>query len=188
MSKEVFFSTDVETDGPIPGPNSMLSIGSVALSESGEVLGSFSANLETLPEALPDPSTEQWWKGHPEAWKACREAQKDPSEVMEDFSQWVKSLSSYGKPVFVGFPAGFDFMFVYWYLIRFTGKSPFSFSALDGKSFAMALLGTRFRESVKRNYPKQWMPVKGKHTHIALEDALEQGIILCNMLKQSRSK
>jgi len=37
-----------------------------------------------------------------------------------------------GKPVFVGYPAGFDFLFVYWYLIRFTGESPFSFSALDG--------------------------------------------------------
>jgi hypothetical protein len=28
-SKEIYVSTDVEADGPIPGPNSMLSFGSV---------------------------------------------------------------------------------------------------------------------------------------------------------------
>jgi hypothetical protein len=29
-SKEIYVSTDVEADGPIPGPNSMLSFGSAA--------------------------------------------------------------------------------------------------------------------------------------------------------------
>jgi hypothetical protein len=29
-SKEIYVSTDVEVDGPIPGPNSMLSFGSAA--------------------------------------------------------------------------------------------------------------------------------------------------------------
>jgi len=44
--------------------------------------------------------------------------------------------------VFVGYLAAFDFMFVHWYLVRFTGSSPFSHSALDIKTYAMALLGT----------------------------------------------
>ena len=30
MKPEIYISTDVETDGPIPGPHSMLSIGSAA--------------------------------------------------------------------------------------------------------------------------------------------------------------
>jgi len=37
----------------------------------------------------------------------------------------------------VGYPAAFDFLFVYWYLIRFTGESPFSHSALDLKTYAV---------------------------------------------------
>jgi hypothetical protein len=45
--------------------------------------------------------------------------------------------------------------FVYWYLIRFGSESPFSHSALDIKSFAMALLRTDFRQSTKRNMPKR---------------------------------
>ncbi len=34
---------------------------------------------------------------------------------------WVKSLP--GTPVFVAYPAGFDFLFVYWYLIRFAAQN-----------------------------------------------------------------
>jgi hypothetical protein len=51
-----------------------------------------------------------------------------------------------GRPVFVGYPAAFDFMFVYWYLIRFAGESLFPQSALDIKTYAMALLRKGYRE------------------------------------------
>ena len=47
-SKEIYVSTDVETDGPIPGPNSMLSFGSAAYIGGKELIGTFSANLETV--------------------------------------------------------------------------------------------------------------------------------------------
>ena len=47
---ELYISTDVETDGPIPGPHSMLSIGSAAYTADKKILSTFSANLETLPE------------------------------------------------------------------------------------------------------------------------------------------
>jgi hypothetical protein len=73
---------------------------------------------------------------------------------LKEYPAWLKKLP--GKPVFVGYPAAYDFMFVYWYLIRLTGESPFSHSALDIKTFAMSLLGTGYRESTKRNMPKRW--------------------------------
>src|SRR5215203_2371555 len=98
---------------------------------------------------------------------------------------WLKALP--GKPVFVGYPAGFDFLFVYWYLIRFAGRSPFSFSALDVKSFAMAVLGTEYRATTKRSMPRRWFsPLK--HNHVALDDALEQGALFCNMLAEARQR
>jgi len=43
---ELYFSTDIETDGPIPGPHSMLSLGSAAFSSDGVLLGTFSINLK----------------------------------------------------------------------------------------------------------------------------------------------
>lgn len=181
---EVYVSTDIETDGPIPGPNSMLSLGSAAFSAEGALLSVFTGNLRTLEGATPHPKTEAWWKTQPDAWEACRRNLRDPGEAMEAYSEWLEKLP--GKPVFVGFPAGFDFMFVYWYLIRFTGKSPFSFSALDGKTLAMALMKTEYKKAVKSKYPREWLPPNKNHTHIALEDAIEQGLIFCNMLKALR--
>jgi hypothetical protein len=103
--------------------------------------------------------------------------------VMTDFVQWVNGLP--GKPVFVGYPVAYDFMFVYWYMIRFTGDSPFSHSALDIKTLAMAALGTGYRDSTKRNMPKKWFE-KLPHNHVAVDDAIGQGVLFCNALAEVR--
>lgn len=186
MAGEIYFSTDVETDGPIPGPNSMLSFGCVALDEGGKELGAFSRNLELLPGAQGAPDTMAWWS-QPEqqaAWEACRKDPVPPERAMRDYVAWVEGFRS--RPVFVAYPAGFDFLFVYWYMMRFAGKSPFSFSALDIKSFAMALMRKPYRECTKRNMPKNWFPKGVPHTHVALDDAREQGLLFINMLRASR--
>jgi hypothetical protein len=54
---EIYVSTDVETDGPVAGKHSMLSIGSAAYTPEKEMLSTFSANLETLPNAPSDSKT-----------------------------------------------------------------------------------------------------------------------------------
>lgn len=179
MKQEIYISTDVETDGPIPGPHSMLSIGSAAYLADKTCIATFSANLACLPEAAAHPDTAAWWLTQPEAWAACRSDLETPLAAMQRYLAWVKSLP--GKPVFVAYPAGFDFLFVYWYLIRFTGESPFSHSALDIKSYAMAVLKRGYRDSTKRNMPGSWFdPLP--HSHVALDDAIEQGALFCNML------
>src|SRR5262249_39390636 len=178
---EIYVSTDVEADGPVPGLNSMLSFASAAYLPDKTLVTTFSANLETLPEATPDPRTMAWWKTQPEAWQACRENLQAPEKALREYLGWLKRLPA--KPVFVGYPVAFDFMWVYYYLIRFTGESPFSHSALDIKTFAMAMMKTEYRESVKRNMPKHWFD-RLPHTHQALDDALEQGALFCNMLQE----
>ena len=68
--------------------------------------------------------------------------------------------------------------------LSFAGESPFSHSALDIKSFAMALMGTDYRSSSKRNMPRHWFE-EMPHTHVALDDAKEQGLLFCNMLAEN---
>jgi len=51
---------------------------------------------------------------------------KHPRDVMTRYLAWLKALPR--RPVFVAYPAAFDFSFVYWYLIRFTGENPFGYS------------------------------------------------------------
>ena len=177
---EIYVSTDVETDGPIPGPHSMLSFASAAYTADRTLLGTFSANLATLPEATGDAATMEWWARRPQAWAACRTDLQDPAAAMVRYRDWLDALP--GRPVFVGYPAAFDFLFVYWYLIRFAGSSPFSHSALDIKTYAMALLGTDYRATVKRTMPRSWFDESARHSHVALDDALEQGGLFCAML------
>ena len=177
---EVYVSTDVETDGPIPGPHSLLSLGSAAYAADGTLIGTFEANLELLPGAAGHPETMAWWDRNRKAWRAARENPRPPEEVMPEYVAWVKSLP--GKPVFVAYPAGFDFLFVYWYLIRFAGESPFSHSALDMKTLAMALLRSEYRAATKRHMPRRWFS-RRPHTHRALDDAIEQGELFCSMLR-----
>ena len=178
---EIYVSTDVEADGPVPGLNSMLSFASAAYLPDKTLVTTFSANLETLPGANPDPRTMAWWKTQPEAWKACRENLQAPEKALGDYLSWLKRLPA--RPVFVGYPVAFDFMWIHYYLIRFTGESPFSHSALDIKTFAMAMMKTEYRDSIKRNMPKHWFD-ELPHTHQALDDALEQGALFCNMLHE----
>jgi hypothetical protein len=179
--QEIYVSTDVEADGPIPGPHSMLSFGSAAFTPEGQLLGTFGANLELLPDAAGHPETMAWWQKNQAAWDETRKDLRQPEEAMRDYVAWLKGLP--GRPVFVGYPVAYDFMFVYWYLMKFTGESPFSHSALDIKTFAMAMLRRPYRESTKRNMPRRWFP-EARHTHVALDDAIEQGHLFANMLAE----
>ncbi len=177
---EIYISTDVETDGPIPGPHSMLSLGSAAYTADKQLLGSFSVNLETLPGASGHPDTMEWWQSQPQAWAACRSDLQPPESALPAYLAWIESLP--GKPVFVGYPVTFDFLFVYWYLIRFAGRSPFSHSGLDIKTYAMAMLKRPYRDSSKAQMPREWFdPLP--HTHVAVDDAIAQGALFCNMLQ-----
>ena len=178
--REIYVSTDIETDGPLAGKHSMLSIGSAAYLADKELLGTFSANLETLPASAPDPKTAAWWATQPEAWSACRQNLEAPAVALKRYVAWLKAFG--GRAVFVGYPAAFDFSFVYWYLAEFAGENPFGYSAIDIKTYAMALLRKPYRACGKQSMPSEWFdPVS--HTHVALDDAIEQGQLFCNMLK-----
>ena len=104
---------------------------------------------------------------------------------MQDCVAWLKSLP--GTPVFVAYPVAFDFMFVQWYLIRFARAAPFGHSGIDLRTLGMALENTNWSRTTKEHMPQRWNdPLP--HTHIALDDALEQGAMFCNMLAELRQK
>jgi hypothetical protein len=184
--EEIYVSTDVEADGPIPGPHSMLSLASAAFSAGGDVIGTWTANLLPLEGATPEARTTEFWSRYPEAFAATQVDRRDPAEAIPDYAAWVDALP--GTPVFVAYPAGFDFTFVYWYLVRFAGRSPFSHAALDMKTYAMAVLRRKYRHSGKATWPRHWRHTEHTHTHVALDDALEQGHQFMAMLAETGSQ
>jgi hypothetical protein len=187
---EVYFSVDIEADGPIPGVNSMLSLGCAAFDPEGQALGTYSANLKPLPDATSDPKTMAWWETQPNAWEACQANQRDPVDVMPEFANWVRTtVGEDVKPVFAAWPVGFDFTYVYWYLMRFHGQSPFSHHALDIRSFAMAYMNLNYRSCHKSKLQKRLkdrLNPTHRHDHIALHDAVEQGELLVALLEANR--
>ena len=180
---EVYVSTDIEADGPIPGPHSMLSLASAAFRPDKTVLSTFTVNLDTLPDASPDARTMAWWQDFPEAWAKCRLDTRPPEQAMRAYVAWIKQLP--GRPVFLGFPASWDFMWVYWYLVRFTGERPFREHAIDVRSYAMGMRKVSFQETTRTYLPKRWFDADLAHTHVALDDAIEQGSMFCNMLAEN---
>lgn len=189
MTDETYVSVDIEADGPIPGRNSMLALGVAAFRLDGKdprtPLSTFEVNLEQLAEATPDPTTmSEFWAKQPAAWAACRENPRSPADAMLAFRYWLGSLP--GKIVFVGYPVTYDFMFVYWYWCAFgpKEKSPFGFQGLDIKTLAMMSLRLPFRRTSKREMPKCWFEGAPPHTHRAIDDAIGQGVLFVNIMRE----
>lgn len=182
--EEIIVSVDVETDGPIPGPHSMLALGAAAFDDQGRVFSRFEVNLELLPEAKPHEETMTWWRDHPEAWAHCRRDPRAPEEAMARLVQWLAELR--GRPVFAGYPAAWDFMWVYWYLLRFVGQSPFSHSALDIKTCAAMALDLPYRRVGRKTLPKAWQG-ENPAPHTPLADAIQQGRMLMKIRAAARN-
>jgi len=183
--RECYVSTDIEADGPIPGPYSMLSLASAVYDDDATLLGTFSVNLTPLPEATRHPATMAWWAHQQPAWEACHVDPQAPEVALPRYLAWLRALPA--RPVFVGYPAAFDFMWVQWYLFRFTGESPFAQAALDIKSYAMAVLNRPYCDISKHSMPAHWLDAR-PHTHVALDDALEQGALFCNLLAENKGQ
>jgi len=187
---ETYISIDIEADGPIPGANSMLSLGAAAFifdpsTEKGyHQLGTFEVNILPLPEAVPNPDTMAWWGRNPEAYKEATTDALPAPRAMQMFNEWVTPLQ---RPVLVGYPVTYDFMFVYWYFVKFVGfPAPFGFQGLDIKTLAMERLRCDFKNAAKKNFPRRWFKDAPKHTHKAVDDAIGQGILFMNILLERK--
>lgn len=184
--EELYISLDMEADGEIPGPNSMISFALAAFTKDGTCHGTFTRNLQRLEGATTSPSTMRFWAANKEAYNATFENMYHPNVAMHECKKWLETFHDKGyNLVLVGYPLTYDFMWFYWYMMRFVGSiEPLSFSGIEMKTYAYAYFKGKYkyRHCSKANMPKKWFG-EGKHTHIALDDALEQGHLWCNMKK-----
>lgn len=186
----VFISCDIETNGPIPNPNSMLQLGAAAFDRSGELISTYQVNLEELPGGERCEKTMKWWAEQGDLFEKTRQNMVPPEKAMLEFCNWVEeTCRGRGKPVFAGYPVAWDFSFVFWYLIRFVGRSPFSHSALDIKTLAAVALDKEldYRQVSKSSMPRDWFS-ESLHTHVAVDDAVEQGELMFKIFEAIRER
>ncbi len=192
----IYISVDVETDGPCPGLNSMLQIGAVAIDPAREqpIIAEWSRNLQRLEGAKSNADTMAWWNTlDPKVWEALQTNTVAPTDAMRDHAAWVESLKAeHGDVRFVAWPANFDWMFVCYYLHRFTGGCPYGYAALDMRSMLNGMLGWDGSRSAGDELPgwidRGW--VFDPWQHDALADARVQArqfLAMLRKLTESRS-
>lgn len=165
---ELYIAVDVEADGPIPGPYSMLSIG---MSVVGRPDWTFYSEIKPISEAFIPAALQVSGLDR----QLLLENAPNAMEVMEAAYVWVNRLRKFGRPVFLAGPAVWDGMFVHWYFINFIGKSPFGStgSGIDLRSYWMGLKGGEWVSSRKGKIKYELGLVDIPHTHHAAEDAKE---------------
>ena len=132
LSLEPYVSVDVETAGPNPSQYSLLSIGACLVSRPAVT---FYVELQPLtPDTVPSALAV-----HGLSLERLSREGLGPREAMQRLADWLAASLAGVQPVFVGFNAPFDWMFVNDYFHRFLGHNPFGHSALDIKAFYMGL-------------------------------------------------
>lgn len=181
MQPDLYISGDIEADGAIPGPYSMLAFGlTVTARFDGRVFTAFDPTRSTFYRELK-PISDLF---DPEALRVSgldrehlvREG-ADPAEAMKEAATWVLQQAGTERPVLVAYPAVFDWLFLHWYFVRFAGGSPFGFSgALDMKTMYQQKAGVTLDTAGRRDLPLE-LQGDHRHTHNALDDAIEQAEI-----------
>ena len=187
-SVDAYFSADVETDGPIPGPYSILSFAIV-------YAGSFDGKRFERPSRY-DRVVYKELKPISDKFEleALRVNGLDrhrlvangeaPERAMTETSRWVIENAGGAKPVLVAYPLSFDWSWLYWYFVRFSENgSPFGYSrCFDIKSALAIKAGIPISDASRSRLPQYLLP-KHHHTHHALDDAIAQAEIFANIFE-----
>jgi hypothetical protein len=185
---DIYFSADVETDGPIPGPFSLLSF---ALVCAGRFDGdqfehpkdyerTFYRELRPISDTFePDALRVNGLDRN----RLCREG-LEPHIAMAEASGWVRQISENAKPVLVSYPLSFDWTWLYWYFVRFLPQgSPFAHSHCFDIKTAFAV---KAHLPISDSGRSQLLPAlrsQRTHTHNALDDAIEQAEIFAKLFE-----
>jgi hypothetical protein len=185
---DAYFSADVETDGPIPGPFSILSF---ALVYAGSFDGKRFERPQDYKRSLYKELKPISDNFEPEALRVngldrrrlCSEGES-PDRAMIEACRWVQETAGGAKPVLVAYPLSFDWSWLYWYFIRFSADgSPFDYSRCFDIKTALAVKAAIPISEAGRSKLHYSLRSNHVHTHHALDDAIEQAEIFANVFE-----
>ncbi|HTW99480.1 MAG TPA: hypothetical protein VMD59_11915 [Acidimicrobiales bacterium] len=202
MNRDLYISIDIEADGPIPGPTgwgySMLSLGACLAGRLDAAEGfvalppdeaTFYAELRPISEDVVDGALSVCEAALSMPRARLVELGEEPAAAMRRFVSWVEQAEAQhgGRAVAVGWPSSWDFgTWVFWYLQRFTGSSPFSHGQhRDIRDVLAATRGLPIRGLSKRSLPRSLTP-RRPHSHNALDDALEQAELFASVMAEAQ--
>lgn len=185
---DVYFSADVETDGPIPGTYSMLSFGlAVAGRSDGErferadpTRQTFYRELRPISERVDEETLAVSGLDRDRLLRTGEE----PAVAMTEAARFVRGAAGAGTPVLVAYPLAFDWAWLHWYFVSFGEEgSPFGYSnCLDMKTFFAVRRRRPIALSGASRLPDALRSSR-RHLHHALADAVEQADIFANLVE-----
>lgn len=176
-SPEIYISVDIETTGPIPGVYDLISIGACVV---GKPEDNFSCLVKPQGGLVEDEALAVTGLNI----DYLNENGRNIILVMELFSNWLERNEFKQKNlVFVGFNAAFDWSFINYAFIKYIGRNPFGFTALDIKSYYMGRFRTLWHETKSSRIDVK-LKTKNMKTHDALQDAIYQSEIFSIISKK----
>lgn len=155
MSKLIV--VDVESDGELPGRNSMVCFGAVVVDKHGMLNQTFYGDTKPIsttwnPEALAISGFT----------REQHEKFGEPSMVMTSFENWLNRLGE-GKKIFISDNLAYDWQWINYYFHLYLGRNPFGFSGQR--------IGDKFQGFFNDPYYKWKKHRKTSHTHNPVDDA-----------------
>ncbi|KTR05154.1 exonuclease [Aureimonas ureilytica] len=185
---DVYFSADVETDGPIPGPFSMLSFAIVfAGTYDGREFKRADTHEKRVYHELK-PISSQYEQEALDVNGLDRQRLllegEDPKEALTKAANWIREIAGEGSPVLVAYPLSFDWTWLYWYFVNYCEQgSPFDYSkCYDIKTALSVKTGMPIAQSGRSSVPSHLRSHR-LHTHHAIDDAIEQAEIFANLFE-----
>lgn len=197
MSKPILYlSFDVETDGPSPLVNNLLSIAIVGLEENtSNIVFEFESNINQLPTHTPDANCMKYFWLKPKqkkAWEYLQINKRDYIEVFEDLSKKIFELSNKYELVWIAYPACFDWMFLksYYELAKNNSFNKDLFYDIGYECKCIDTLWEYYKKSnnleanIARNLFNEMGEFDPKLNHQALSDAKVQGKFFIGLMKK----
>lgn len=185
--RELFASLDVEVKGPNPLRHHLSSIGVAVLDIEKNLYATFAVNIADWPNRTADPETMAWFQREcPEALAAMNVDPVPAPLALGAFAEWWRYLRKIGNPAIAAAPVGFDVVWLAVACFEVLGSTPFYRPCLDIRSTVSGHLGLPYLEEAgKSSVPREYFDDL-PHTHVAWEDALEQGCYAVNVTRASR--
>ncbi len=185
---DVYFSADVETDGPSPGPYSILSFAIVRAGSFDGLQFKRPDNYDKVFYRELMPISESFQKEALDVNGLDRDRLRvegmSPERAMTEAFEWINANSGGAKPVLVAYPLSFDWTWLYWYFVQFCKSgSPFDYSRCFDIKTAVAVKAGIPISQAGRSRLDSSLSSKHLHTHHAIDDAIEQAEIFANIFE-----
>lgn len=191
--KSIILSFDIEADGPSPLVNNCLMIGICAIDPSLDpiypsnfnkfVIDSKEWCIKEQDGCVADQKCiDEFWSKNMNIYNHIKKNEKDVKIVMQELNDWIRELQKkYNITKWIAKPSSYDFQWINClfnkYLPKYPIQLPFSITCIS------TMLKTCEMLNIKLNNLKT---DKLKHTHYALDDAIQQGYMYLRMINEMK--